>query len=364
MAEKLDFENLSLPSDFPIIEDMASFSKSKETLNDVEVDIPEVESLEDFSKPTPKASETEEPEEEVVEDDEEEEIEIPQPDDNTQTEIDSENKAWATYLQSKGWLEEFEEEEFEDSEEWVEQKLAASLEKKALESLDPRIREINEKFKKGVPLDALLEIEADKDALSELTAEDLEEDETLAERIVAEQLALMGESTEDIMETIETYKDANLLGKQATKALKFVKNHKEKQIAEMEKEAQKAQEMREKQEAQNLSMLKTKIEQANEFINGVPLSKDDKPRLFEATTKVGKDGMTEYQRMLSDPEMQFKVAQFVVLMKGDLSKIENKIKTKVTKQVKNSVSTYQDKPRDLKSDAEKALAYIKSKRKI
>lgn len=360
MAEKLDFENLSLPSDFPIIEDMASFSKSTETLNEEEVDIPEVESLEVFSKTTPKASEVDEEEDE----EEEEEIEIPQPGAETQNELDSENKAWATYLQSKGWLEEFEEEEFEDSEEWVEQKLSASLEKKALESLDPRIREINEKFKKGVPLDSLLELEADKDALSELTADDLEEDETLAERIVAEQLSLMGESVEDIKETIETYKDANLLGKQATKALKFIKNHKEKQIVEMEKEANRAQELREQQEAQNLSMLKTKIEQANEFINGVPLSKEDKPRLFEATTKIGKDGMTEYQRMLTDPEMQFKVAQFVILMKGNLSKIENKLKTKVTNQVKHSVATYQDKPRDLKSDAEKALAYIKSKRKI
>ena len=363
MAEKLDFDNLSVPNDFPIIEDITEFGKAKDTMSDEEMDIPEVESLEDFSKPTPKADES--ADDDTDDEEEEEEIEIPQPGEVNDIELDSENKAWATYLKSKGWLEEFEEDEFEDSEEWVEQKLASSLEKKALESLDPRIREINEKFKKGVPLDQLLTVEADKDALADITAEDLEEDEQLAERIVAEQLYLMGETEDDIKETIETYKDANLLGKQANKALKFVKNHKEKQVAEMEKEAAKAQELREQQEAQNLSMLKTKIEQANEFINGVPLSKEDKPRLFEATTKVGKDGMTEYQRMLSDPDMQFKVAQFVVLMKGDLSKVENKIKTKVTNQVKNSVSTYRtDKPRDIKSDAEKALAYIKSKRKI
>lgn len=361
--EKLNFDILEGTMGDSIIPEVGDISKlgapikksdPEKVETDPDVEIPEVDDISDLDK------EPEDDEDETDTDDDDTD------DSNTgsDTEPDSaeEVKGLAQFFKSKGLLE-YEEDEFEESEEWVENKVIETLTKRFEDSLDPDIKYINDLYKQGVSLETLIRAHTDSKSLSELSDDVLLEDDKKAEEIVRSYLTnVLEQDEEEVEETIETFKDANMLNKKAVSMKSKLIKHSERQV-ELEKrqvEHEKAQQ--EERERERITLLKRMVDSTPEFIKGVPIPTTEKSKFFEGITKKDRTGLTEYQKKLMDPEMQLKVAQFVLLLNGDLSKIETKIKTEVTKNIKKNTETYVEKSnknKDLKTDATKALDFIK-----
>lgn len=336
--------------------------------------IPTVESIETPIKPTQpdKVEDAGDDEEEILEvnsitdleDEEEEEITeepvAPAKKTNTESEEESEAKGLAKYFSSKGFLE-YEEDEFQDDEDWVETKLFETLSKKAESSLDPEIRRINELYKKGVSLETLIRARVEEEKLESIDDVTIQENETVAENVVRTYLTTVLEhEEEDVDETITSFKDAGILAKEALKAKPKIIKYNEKMVEAERKQAELDRQERVRQENERMTILKKIVDTTPEFIKGVPVAEVEKGKLYEGITKKDRAGLTEYQKKLMDPEMQMKVAQFVILMDGDLSKLSDKLKTKITTEMKKQTNSYKEKSKgDIKKDAASALDYLK-----
>ena len=343
MAEKLDINLLNQIPDLPVIDmsdpDQAIIDAAKDDKgaqqDDLEFEEPllEVDSLEDFTgepvEPTPT-----EP-------------------------AKSENYGMAKMLVTKGYMEDFEDDDFEDSEDWVEERLTKALEAKADSVLDPRIKEINDIFKKGGNLDQLVQIQSNRLTLESITDEQIAEDEELSENLIMHRLRLEGYDEDESKDMLQTYKDADLVTKEAIRSKKKLKAAEDQRFAAESARVQQEEQRQKEDETRRLSTLKSTIENAQAFIPGVNLSKQDKAKLFEAVVNRGKDGYTEYERLLMDPDNQLKVLQFLVQLGGDFTKAEAKIVTKVTKNMKKTVDTYKDEDKNSSAKAMKALDYLK-----
>lgn len=271
----------------------------------------------------------------------------------------SENYGIAKMLVAKGYIEDFEDEDFEDSDDWVEDKLTSSLESRAEAVLDPKIKEINDLYKNGGNLNQLIQIQSSRLTLDTLTEEQITSDENLQEALVMNRLEYEGYEEEEAKDLLQTYKDADLLTKEALRAKRKLKAIADSQFQDETKRLEQEAILQKQEEDRRLSTLKTTIENAPSFIQGITMSKNDKSKLFEAVVNRGKDGYTEYERLLMDPDNQLKVLQFLVQLNGDFSKVETKITTKVTKNMKKTVDTYTDDNKNDSAKAMRALDYIK-----
>lgn len=345
--------------------------------------IPTVESFEQIgAKPEPikpaKTEDTEEPEE-IVEyesfddlesrnkplvGDDEDDDPTPNPTVVTSTNNNdepSEAVGLAKFFQAKGFLEYDEEKDKDIDEEWVENQVVDTLTKRAEEMLDENIRYINDLYKKGVPLETLLVSHVEKEKLEDITEDNLKEDEKLSETIVRKYYAEVLESDEDeIEDTIENFKDAGILTKQSIKLKDKLVKFRDKQVSDAAKNAELEENRRRQDERERLTVLKKVVDSTPEFIEGLPMVKQEKDKLFEGITKKDRQGLTQYQKALMDPDMQLKVAQFVLLYNAELKNLEGKLKTKIVQNIKKNANTYtKDLPKDPKKIASEALSYLK-----
>ena len=262
----------------------------------------------------------------------------------------------------------FEEDEYnkaEDKEEFFKQKYNEKVRKTADESLHPVIRELNEKFREGVPLDELITSRSEQMRLETIKEEDLEKDEDMQENLVAEMLRISGWEKDEIKDELETYKDSNKLASKAKRALqKLIENEKSVQ-KQLELEAKKQTEMQEEQYKENLRKLNETIMKKDTFIEGITMTKEDKEKLYNSIVKRDKDGLNLFERKLvENPDLQFAFAQFVLQLDGKFDKLKNIGKTEQNKKLKNEIDTYSDK-KDKKTSLDLAVvreALNKSKR--
>lgn len=340
--------------------------------------IPEIESFEDLTKVSRKAAvsvedaPTDEDEDyqglkeinsisDLEEDpDEEEDEDGGTPTVQASEDGDSENVGLAKFLSAKGYLE-YEESEFEDSDEWIEAKVVDTLTKRAEEALDPNIKYINDLYKKGVSLESLITKQVADERLDSIEDSDIRDDEKIAESLVREYLStVLDQDSEDVDETINTYKDAGILTKEALKYKPKLKTHYDRVVAAEAKQAQYEAMQKEREVSERISILKKVVDSTPEFIKGVPLTSTEKEKLFTGITKKDRQGLTEYQRMLMDPEMQLKLAQFALILKGDIGELTKKVKTQVVSGIKKQTNSYKEKSApDVRRDAAKALDFLK-----
>ena len=280
---------------------------------------------------------------------------------NTSTENnDSENIGLAKFLSAKGYLE-YEESEFEDSDEWIESKVEDTLTKRAEDALDPNIKYINDLYKKGVSLRTLIEKQVADERLDNIEDSDIRDDERIAESVVREYLGtVLDQDSEDVDETISTYKDAGILTKEALKYKPKLKTYYDRAVFAEAKQAEYEALQKEREVNERISVLKKVVDSTPEFIKGVPIASTEKEKLFVGITKKDRQGLTEYQKKLMDPEMQLKVAQFILLLDGDISKLATKVKTQVVSNIKKQTNSYKEKSApDVRRDAAKALDFLK-----
>lgn len=108
---------------------------------------------------------------------------------------------------------------------------------------------------------------------------------------------------------------------------------------------------------------------ADEIIPGIKLTKEEKQKLYEGYIKFDAKRETQLTKALkADPLANLKIAQFFLLLNGDVSNIKTKLKTEVTKEVKKTVNTYKEKDNpfskvDLKKVA-RAMEQVKKARGV
>lgn len=282
--------------------------------------------------------------------------------DNKPQPTENEAVGLAKFFAAKGYLD-FDEEGSEDiDEEWVENKVLETLTSRAEETLAPEIKYINDLYKKGVSLETLINSHINTTNLKDITEDKIEDDEKVAEFVIRKYFSEILETEDsEIDSTIEDFKDAGIITKQALKFKPKLDNFYERRVKLEERQVEQERAENVRKENERLSVLRKIVDSTPTFINGVEIaSKTDKDKLYTGITKKDRDGLTEYQKMLMDPDMQLKVAQFVLLYNADFKNVEDKLKTKLMAGYKKQTNTYTDQaPKDPKKIASEALSYIK-----
>lgn len=329
---KLDLSVLDKIS-IPEVEDLTHFetkveSEQKEELEEAALE--EVESLEQFD--STKSNSGSDGADEASDDSSSE---------NTGSEDSDSLREIAKWAHELGIFD-YDESNFESSEEYFKEQFFEKVKKEALESLPDEIKYLADGYMKGVPLNELINSKAREESYESLTEDALKEDESLQEELVGQWLALQDHDSDEIKEKLESYKDGLLLEKEAKVALKKLKKYEQSYQQQLAAEAQQRQAMAQRQYEDQMNQLKKDIESAESFIPGIQMQKSDKERLFAAITRRDRDGKTELERKMSSKEMQLAVAQFVLQLEGKVDAVERKAYTKAAQKTKAAVNSYPD----------------------
>lgn len=376
--EKLDFKEIFGDFDFPAIPEPELSQKDIEDVKDFTIG--EVDSLEEFQKQltagVKEVTTGKEPELAQAADEPDPELEVETPSDETEEEVEptddiSPIRAIAEWAGTKGIIE-FDAEKFEDSEDYLETKLNDVVNNKVQaykEELPEVIHDLIKNYEEGVPLMELIDSKSREMEFSSISEKALEEDVDLQKEIIRQHLANQDYKEDAIKKKIKRFEDNVMLEDEAKEALDKLKTFEAKYQANLIKEtaARKAQADREWKE--QLQSIEKTIMTADEIIPGIKLTKEEKQKLYEGYIKFDAKRETQLTKALkADPLANLKIAQFFLLLNGDVSNIKTKLKTEVTKEVKKTVNTYKEKDNpfskvDLKKVA-RAMEQVKKARGV
>ena len=158
--------------------------------------------------------------------------------------------------------------------------------------------------------------------------------------LVEDWMKLQGMDDLEIRETLESYKAAGVLEKQAKFAQKKLHEHQVKSAEErMQALEQKQQEIAKQQEAEAIRF-EEKVKGLKE-IQGFSLTPKKAQKLYDFITKPGEDGKTEFEKMDSE-ENRLLYAMFA--MDGfDKNKLSKQEASKQVIKLKKKLGNYQDK---------------------
>ena len=361
--EKLDFsalEKLNLPpidmkaSDLePVTSGSLRGLDKEEIIEDAkESAIEEIENIDEFSTPSEasEVSETDGEEKEekkqTSQDSEDEDLEDFESGQDSSEET-SVVKAVAEWAKAKG-LFDYEEDKFEDSEDWLETKLVEKSKEYTQEwvdSLPPVIKEIITNYEEGVPLDELVYSKSREIEYNAVDENELEKSEGLQKKLVSDWLYTQEFSEEEIETKLKKYEDALILEDEAKTALKKLRAYESKYQEQLKFQTQQKQEAARQNYETYMKRIETDIMNSQEIIPDIPVSKEERKKLYDAYTKADSKGDTALTRAIkSDPQAWYKITQFMVLMNGNLKNVEKSLQKKATEKLKKSVTTYKETP--------------------
>lgn len=271
-----------------------------------------------------------------------------EPDGFEDSETDQETsvvQAVAEWAKAKGIFD-FEEGDFQDSEDWLENKLlekSKSYAEEWIDSLPPAVKEIVNNYQEGVPLDELIYSKSREIEYNAVKEDELEKSDALQKKLVADWLYTQDFTEEEIESKLKKYEDALILEDEARTALKKLKTYESKYQEQLKHETERKKHEAAEQYNRSMKQIESNIMQSEEIIPGITLSKEEKKKIYEAYTKSDSTNRTQLMKTIeSDPQAWFKITQFMVLMNGNLKDVEKKLNTKATKKVKETVNTYKE----------------------
>ena len=240
----------------------------------------------------------------------------------------------ANFLKEEGIVD-FEEEEFEDSEEGFQKIIQNEISKgieKYKQDLDPLAQEFIEYVDKGGDPQKFVKATSDVD-FSKIDVKMIDGKENLQKQLVAELMRREGFSQDEILSDIQDFVDGGLIGKRANRALSKLKTMQTSQRKSLLKEQETAALRKEEEHKTFLSSLKEDID-SREEIAGFNIGKKRKD-FYDYITKP--DRKTGKTRLVMDSEKdedsQIKMA-WLYYNKFDFTKIEKKARTKATSSLK------------------------------
>jgi len=289
----------------------------------------------------------------------EEEIEKTTPVESTETTTaeDSSLKVFASWLGEKG-LVDYDEESFEDSEEGLKKLMSSTVEReveKYKQSLPEDIHKLVEFVEAGGDPKQFMDIYYNQSSWAEFKLED----EADHKAVLKEYLKAQGEDDEDINETIDTYEVSGILEKKAKTALTKLQN------AEKSYQEQLVEQQR-KYDAQQKELAKKQYEEfkerlyAKDEIQGFKLTPKMKDNLWDFIMKPDKTGKTGLQKHNETNENAQFMYAYLAMNDWDLSKLETKVKNKVSSDLANKLSNFKDGRSKIKSGQSDSFSQEKS----
>lgn len=267
--------------------------------------------------------------------------------DEESTEESSVVAAVAEWAKAKGIFD-YEADQFEDSEDWLENKLiekSKSFADEWKESLPPIIKEVINNYEEGVPLDELIYSKSREMEYNAVDEDDLGKSDALQKKLVADWLYTQEFSEDEIEAKLKKYEDALILEDEAKTALKKLRAYESKYQEQLKYDTERKKLAAQENYNQMMKQIETDIMSSDEIIPGIQLSKEEKKKVYEAYTKTDSSRKTQLMKTLeNDPQAWYKITQFMVLMNGNLKDVEKKLNTKATQKVKETVTTYKETP--------------------
>lgn len=316
--------------------------------------VEEVESLEAFNdtkeveaapKDTPKA----------------EEIEVEKEKEGEEPEV-SVIQAIAEYSRAKGLID-YKDEDFEESEDFLESKLVEKSKTYAEEwknSLPEVVKEIINNYEEGIPLDELIYSKSREIEYSNIDEKELETKEELQKKLISDWLYNQDYTEEEVKAKLKKYESALILEDEAKMALKKLKVYEVKYQEQLKSQIEEQKEKSKREFEERVKSIEKDIMSSEEIIKGIKAPKEVRKQIFEAYTKMDSKGQTALTKAIAnDPQAWYKITQFMVLMKGDLSSVEKSINTKVTNNLKETVNSYTETPGLNKLTSKEAISAMR-----
>ena len=240
-------------------------------------------------------------------------------------------------MQRENGIIDFEDDDFEESDEWLMSKISGTVDKKVEDYKDTMPLEIKyllDNYEEGVPLTELMNMQSQEQVFESITSEQLESNEGLQKNLVKELLTRSGWSPERVQKKLQRYEDTGVLQEEAEDALASLvegqRAQKEAYVQGQKKEQQNRVEAHDKW----LTDLKGHIGEKEEIIPGFTMSPKDKEAVYKGITKLDKNGKNEIMRAREvDPEFDLKIAYLATVLKWDFSAFERQSTSKATKKL-------------------------------
>ena len=302
-----------------------------------ELKIQEVEELPEVEE------KSDEPQGENIKEDSEEQVsETPEASDTEEGDDEPALKVFAQIQRDSGLID-FKDEEFEDSEEWLLEKVQATIDNKVTEYKDNMPEEIKyllDNYEQGVNIYDLINMSANEQSYETIAEDSLKDNNSMQRMLVKDLLSRSGWSEERVKRKLDRYEDTGVLLEEAEDALSSLK--------EMQKQEKENMIQTQKQEQQQritaheawLTELNDHIGKKEEILPGFQLSPKDKENLYKGITKLDKQGKNEIMRMREkDPEFDLKIAYLATVLKWDFSAFERQSTTKSTRKLADAIKS-------------------------
>ncbi len=253
-------------------------------------------------------------------------------------------RVFAELQRDKGIID-FEDDEFEDSDEFILSKIQEKQEKSIQAGIEEyknsftkEAQELIEAIEAGIPLESLVEQNSNISTYENIKDSDIEENESLQKNLIRNLYTLKGYSSEIIDKKIQRWDDSGLLADEAKEAkvelLEYAKVQKEE-----EKKQRIAAQKEQSERFENWKQsIKSYLDKTEEIIPGFKISSRQKEVIHNGLTKFDKDGKNEFQKaMEKDPNFNTKVAYIALALNWDFSGFDKKAATKVAKGLKDAL---------------------------
>lgn len=258
-------------------------------------------------------------------------------------------KTLASNLQKTGILSEITDEELDDlkDEEQLYSLIGKQVKANEFKSLNEDQKLLLEALENGIPEEDFLNNRRSSNYFKSITDEQISEDINLAADLIyksfkirgftdaeAKKYAISAAKSEDATETAIMAKEA------------IVKYNDDILLKEIE--SNKAKELqRAKQKAEKIETIKSKINNSNDIIKDITINQQTKDKIFTSITKpvgVDEDGVPLNEvldKYAKDTDFQVRLHLLYTITKGftDFSKLQQEIKTKATKSLKEEFHT-------------------------
>ena len=304
-----------------------------------EVDeLPEKEVKVEEISDDPKGADTKEDKEEQV-------SETPEASETESTEEEEELNPIRVFaeLQRDQGLIDFNDDDFEDSEEWLLTKVQDTINDKVTEykeNMPDEIKYLLENYEAGVNMYDLLNIGATTQSYEKIAEDSLKDNLGLQKMLVKDLLSKSGWSEERIIRKLERYEDTGVLQEEAEDALASLKEIQVQEKENLIKTQKEEQKQRVQAHEQWLGELKDHIGKKEEILPGFKLSPKDKDNLYKGITKLDRQGKNEIMRLREkDSEFDLKIAYLATVLKWDFSAFERQSTTKSTRKLADAIKS-------------------------
>jgi hypothetical protein len=251
-------------------------------------------------------------------------------------------RVFAEMQREKGLID-YNDEEFEENDEWLLDKVSETVNSKVEEykdSMPEEIKYLLDNYEAGVPLSNLLDMQSQEQAYESITVEALEKNSNLQKNVVKDLLLKSGWSEERVNKKIQRYEDTGVLFEEAEEALSSLVEVQKQQKEQYVEQQKQEQEQRIQAHEQWLTDLKGHISKKEEIIPGFNLNPKDKDALYKGITKLDKQGKNEIMRLREkDPEFDLKIAYLATVLKWDFSAFERQSTTKSTRKLADVIKS-------------------------